>query len=159
MERKELIRRHESLRAYLKFFVWPVIGMVLINWALKRYVWETMTWVHMVIVCAILLLLPLWAWIRSISHTYIVYSNGVFRRDGILSKETSEIRIQDIREINVRQSPIQRVLRIGRIGFSSAAAGGAVEEEVVFDNVKDPEAIKALVQRQMPHSPDTDDGE
>ena len=61
-------------------------------------------------------------------------------------KDYHEIRIRDIRAINVRQPVLKRIMRIGDIGFSSSAGD---EEEVVFIGVANPEVVKTEVRRRQ----------
>jgi uncharacterized membrane protein YdbT with pleckstrin-like domain len=154
MERKELLRIHPSIRNSLALVVWPIVGIFVINFVIKKYIWQEMTFVWMLIIALVLLLFPAYAWIKTRFHTFIVYEKAVSSRKGLVAKNTCEIRISDIRAINVRQGFFDRFLRVGRVGFSSAASGGGGEredlEEVIFFGARNPEGIKRLVQQQMP---------
>lgn len=160
MEPKELLRLHPSVRDSLALLVWPVIGIFVVNFVIKKWIWHEMTFVWMLIIGLVLLLVPAWAWLKTRFDTFFVFDNAVASRHGLISKDTSEIRISDIRAINIRQSIFDRIMRVGRIAFSSAASGAPEgEEEVIFFGVHNPEEIKRLVQRQMPGRDDSDDGE
>lgn len=58
---------------------------------------------------------------------------------GIISRNVHSIRIRDLRNINVRQSILQRILGIGDIEFSSAGGAGI---EVTFFGVAEPLTLK-----------------
>lgn len=58
---------------------------------------------------------------------------------GIISRNIHSIRIRDLRNINVRQGILQRLLGIGDIEFSSAGGAGI---EVTFYGVVGPMALK-----------------
>ena len=58
---------------------------------------------------------------------------------GIISRNVHSIRIRDLRNINVRQSILQRILGIGDIEFSSAGGAGI---EVTFVGIAAPLALK-----------------
>ena len=61
---------------------------------------------------------------------------------GILDKRSNEIRVQDIRSINLYCSGLSGMFGIGRLEFSSAAADDA---EVIFWKVAGAEKIRDLV--------------
>jgi len=61
---------------------------------------------------------------------------------GVLDKRSNEIRVQDIRSINLYCSGISGMFGIGRLEFSSAAADDA---EVIFWKVAGAEKIRDLV--------------
>lgn len=62
---------------------------------------------------------------------------------GIVSRNIHSIRIRDLRNINIRQSILQRILGIGDIEFSSAGGAGI---EVTFFGVAEPLALKQRIQ-------------
>lgn len=62
---------------------------------------------------------------------------------GIISRNVRSIRIRDLRNINVRQSILQRLLGIGDVEFSSAGGAGI---EVTFFGVAEPMALKTRIQ-------------
>ncbi len=62
---------------------------------------------------------------------------------GIISRNVHSIRIRDLRNINVRQSILQRLLGIGDVEFSSAGGAGI---EVTFFGVAEPMALKTRIQ-------------
>ncbi len=146
MASTELLKTHPSLRNTLSLFVWPILLIPVGLYLVKTYVWETMPTLGMLIYTAVLLLIPLYGFIKSRVFTYLVKRESVMSRKGILRRYTTEVRIRDIRGISVRQSLLQRVMGIGEVGFSSAAGDA---EEVVFRGVRDPEKIKLLVQEQQ----------
>ncbi len=63
-------------------------------------------------------------------------------RKGLLSKRTNEVRHEDVRNIQVTQSFVQRMLGVGRIAISSA---GQDTIEIDMDGVRDPQAIANLI--------------
>jgi len=78
-------------------------------------------------------------------RVYQVTSKRVIVEWGIVAKSSNEIRVQDIRSINVSKSGLSGILGIGNVEFSSAATDDA---DVVFvkvpgaDKVRD--AVRAL---------------
>jgi uncharacterized membrane protein YdbT with pleckstrin-like domain len=62
---------------------------------------------------------------------------------GIIGRNINSIRIRDLRNINLRQSLVQRLLNIGDLEFSSA---GGDDVEVRFHDINDPVGTKRHVQ-------------
>ncbi len=75
---------------------------------------------------------------------YIVTEARVEVIAGFLRKSSFEVRVCDIRAINVRQSGLKGLLGIGTVEFASA---GSDSIEVSFPNVRRPHRIKALVRQ------------
>jgi uncharacterized membrane protein YdbT with pleckstrin-like domain len=73
---------------------------------------------------------------------YVIYQNAILAEVGFFQRKSSEVRVQDLRNIEVHQSLLDRILQVGDVRFSSAANAGA---EVVFESVSQPLMIKALV--------------
>ena len=71
-----------------------------------------------------------------------VTNKRTVERNGILSKRTTEVRHQDIRNIQVSQTFHERVFKVGRIGISSAGQDGL---EIVVDNIPNPEELRRVI--------------
>jgi uncharacterized membrane protein YdbT with pleckstrin-like domain len=83
-------------------------------------------------------------WIRldRSGRKYTITNKRVSVEYGIISKQSTELRVQDIRSINLTTAGLSGLVGIGRVEFCSAAADDA---EVVFWNVPDAEKIRDLV--------------
>lgn len=77
-------------------------------------------------------------------YRYRVSNQRITVSKGIFSKKTYEIDINDIRSINVSQSFMQRLLKIGDLEFTTAA--GPLKEAMMM-NIKEPEALKEEIRR------------
>jgi len=66
---------------------------------------------------------------------------------GIISRVSNEVRIPDIRSINLRKTGLTGLLGIGRVEFSSAATD---DTDVVFWNIPDAEKVRDLVRSLQP---------
>lgn len=86
-------------------------------------------------------LLALVMLLRSASD-YRVTSRRVEARIGLLSKSSKEIRISDIRSINVTKSGMKGLLGVGTVIFSSS---GGTEEDVTFRQIWRAHRVKDLV--------------
>ncbi len=93
-------------------------------------------WILAAIICA-------YIYIARISYgRYSVTSSRVIERHGVISNESNEVRIQDIRGINLRQSFVERLLGIGSLEISSAATE---KQEVTFNNIRNPAKVKEII--------------
>lgn len=105
---------------------------------------EVLWWVYALVALVLLAIPASMSLYARLSTRYTVTERTVVQETGLLSRTTSEVRIADIRNIVVRQSFQDRLLKVGTVGFSSAAGDG---DEVVFRDVSDPVGIKGTVQQ------------
>lgn len=80
--------------------------------------------------------------LHRITTTYVVTNRRVELEQGWIGSSTKEVRIQDIRAIDVKQSAWESILGIGSIHFDSSASSGP---EVTFVQVRKPHAIKQAI--------------
>jgi hypothetical protein len=78
------------------------------------------------------------------SREYLVSDERVEVIWGIVSRSSKEVRIRDIRAIDVTETLVSGMLGIGTVDFSSAGNSGV---EVAFRFVRGPHRIKELVRR------------
>lgn len=81
-------------------------------------------------------------WIQKIGTVLTVTESRIIERRGILSRSTNEIRHVDVRNIQVDQSFLQRLLGTGRIRISSA---GQDDIEIDVRGISDPEEIATII--------------
>lgn len=74
--------------------------------------------------------------------TYFVTTKRVEMEFGIIGRNTKEVRICDIRAIDVVQKGFDAIVGLGTVKFDSSAGSGP---EVCFKNVRRPHDIKQLV--------------
>ncbi len=146
-----VVRTYRTVaRASLGLIVPPMILIPAVVWAFwmlqkrsEANQVEPLPLVWCLIPVGFLLLFPLWAKLKSLAFSrYVVTLDSVVEEHGVFGKTTSEIRIQDIRNIVVKQSFLDRLLLFGNVSFSSAAG---TDVEVNFPNVSRPSRIKELV--------------
>jgi uncharacterized membrane protein YdbT with pleckstrin-like domain len=102
---------------------------------------EVLTVVGYVLVLVAFIVL-IHAVLRRLSHKFTITSDAVSSRAGIGARTEKEIRISDIRQVEVRQSVGQRIFGLGNVLFASAATSGI---EVTFEGVRDPTGVKQKV--------------
>jgi len=81
---------------------------------------------------------------RHYAWTYSIRNGNIESQRGIIGRDVQSIRIEDLRNVNVRQSIVQRIFKVGDVEFSSAGGAGI---EVAFRGVPNPLAVKAQVYR------------
>ena len=77
-------------------------------------------------------------------RVYRVTTSKVAVEYGIWIKSSNEIRIRDIRSINVTRRGLAGLVGVGNLEFSSAATDRA---EVVFAGITDPEKLRQIVSK------------
>jgi Bacterial PH domain len=87
------------------------------------------------------LMLFLW-WLECLGTTLTVTNLRTILSRGILSKFTNDVLHQDVRNVRVKQTFLQRIFRVGYLGISSSAQS-SIEIEVF--GIPFPEHIKELV--------------
>jgi len=92
-----------------------------------------------------LVILLIW-YFKTKAVKFKVTNDSVILRQGFLSKEISEINIEDIRKINISQSFLQRIFGTGTLKISSSATS---EQEIAIYGFKKPEEIKDIIRGQM----------
>lgn len=109
-----------------------------------RYFSQPTLRVALVVLAAAFVYLVVVVVYRRFSWCYTIDGETIESRRGVVARRVQSIRIRDLRNINVRQSLVQRLLRVGDVEFSSAGGGGV---EVVFFGVAAPMQVKDQVQR------------
>lgn len=88
-----------------------------------------------------LLLLLIW-WLQVLGTTLTITNEQTTLRKGLLSKHTNDVFHSNVRNIQVRQSFLQRILGVGWIGISSAGQSGL---EIETNGMPDPEKVKEII--------------
>ncbi len=85
-------------------------------------------------------------WIQARMTTLIVTSERTIFRRGIFSRETSEVRHADVRNLQVDQSLAQRMLGIGDLAISSS---GQDDLEIMVRGIPNPGGIAEIVRNRQ----------
>ena len=88
-------------------------------------------------------ILGIW-WLNTKAASLTVSNKRSIQRTGLISKQTSEVLHRDVRNIEITQSVFQRLFGVGTIGIASAGQAGV---EIRFDGVRDPDGVKAMIDR------------
>jgi len=90
-----------------------------------------------------------WVFWDRLGNRYKVQSGKIESRKGVISKNLKSVRLENLRDIELNQSVLQRLLGIGNLSFSTAGSIGA---EVVFDGIANPQDLKDSVEGYMAES-------
>jgi uncharacterized membrane protein YdbT with pleckstrin-like domain len=104
------------------------------------------TFLIVIILCFVLVGIPIlviW-WLKSSATTLTVTTRRTTLTHGLLSKHTSEVMHEHVRNIQVDQSALQRLFGVGRLAISSAGQAGM---EIEIDGVPHPDAIESTIDR------------
>lgn len=85
-------------------------------------------------------------WIQTRYTSLTITDGRSLLARGFISRETSEVRHQDIRNLQTDQSFIQRLLGVGTLAISSA---GQDDFEITVRGVRQPEQLAALVREHQ----------
>ena len=88
-----------------------------------------------------LVMLLVW-WVQALGTKLTVTNEQTTLRKGILSKHTNDVFHSNVRNIQVRQSFLQRVFNVGWIGISSAGQAGL---EIEVNGMEDPHRVKEII--------------
>ncbi len=121
MEEKILYEDHPSM--FRNHPVWFVLCLVL----------------SLVLVGLVLLL---YWWLQVLATKLTVTDHRTILRHGLLSKHVNEVYHSDIRNVQIRQTFLQRLLDVGVIAIASAGSGAA---EIVVEGMRSPGKIKAIL--------------
>jgi len=81
-------------------------------------------------------------WLRCLDTSLVITDRRVTLRQGLLSKDTNDVLIADIRNVKVRQNLLQRIFGVGTVAVSTS---GQSDMEIEVHGVPAPERIKAII--------------
>jgi membrane protein YdbS with pleckstrin-like domain len=94
-------------------------------------------------VLALISIVVLIAWkVQNLNDGLLITTRRVVDREGILSRNTSEILIKDIRHVMVKQSFVERMFNVGTLALSSASDDGV---EISMDHMAKPNDVKRVI--------------
>jgi uncharacterized membrane protein YdbT with pleckstrin-like domain len=136
---------HPSWRALLAFYLSGIVAAVVVAVVVALVANVAVgVIVGVVLIAAVVVV----GFVRRIATDYLVTSQRLSIRRGVLSKRAQQTRIDRVQNVNTRQSLVDRVLRVGTIDFDTA---GADDSEFRFVGIASPDEVVAaidLAQRQ-----------
>jgi uncharacterized membrane protein YdbT with pleckstrin-like domain len=98
--------------------------------------------VALIVVYGLGLLFLIWWWVRCKCITLIVTNERTTLRKGIFAKITTEVWHQDVRNVQIEQMFLQRLLGVGNVGISSSGQSGF---EIAVDGIPSPGKVKRII--------------
>jgi len=86
-----------------------------------------------------------WWLVTRCTSLRVTTERSLFRR-GVLSRQSSEVRHSDVRNLQVHQSLYQRLVGIGKLAISSA---GQEDMEIVVRGIPDPHGVAGTIRDQQ----------
>jgi uncharacterized membrane protein YdbT with pleckstrin-like domain len=132
---------HPSWRALLSFYIGGVAGAVAIAVVIGLVTSFFVGFVAGVVLVAAVLGFGLF---KRMSTTYLVSSQRLYIRHGMLSKREQQTRIDRVQNVNTEQSMRERMLRVGTVDFDTA---GTDDSEFKFVGIASPGEVVNAVDR------------
>lgn len=126
--------------------LFPLVLTGVLFWLTKL---ETGTNLKVLLVSGALCWLPLLIWWVVVTRGSVleITNKRTVQRKGLFSRATSEVMHDHVRNIQVEQSFIDRVLRVGSVGISSSGQDGI---EVMARNIPSPRRVREVIDKYRP---------
>ncbi len=99
-----------------------------------------------VVVLIVFVIVLVAGFVRRIETTYTISDQRLTIRTGIFSRSLQETRLVRVQNVNVNQSLIDRLVRVGDVDFDTA---GGDDYDFEFRGVADPHMIVRTVDRAL----------
>ena len=129
-------------------FVSPMQGESLVLVAhpsAMNYLWVIVLGVLLIPVIFIGVVMLLYAYINIKTTCFVITNKRVITKTGLLRISQSEVRIDDVRGVNLQRDLWQRIIGTGNVTIGTAATGGA---EIVMSGVGNPNHVVEAVNSQ-----------
>jgi uncharacterized membrane protein YdbT with pleckstrin-like domain len=132
---------HPSWRALLSFYIGGLVGAAIIG-LIVALIATTVTGV--LVGAALAALVLLYGFVKRMSTTYMVSTQRLYIRRGILSKRVQQTRVDRVQNVNTDQSLRERLLRVGTVDFDTA---GTDDSEFRFVGISSPAKVVIAVDK------------
>jgi uncharacterized membrane protein YdbT with pleckstrin-like domain len=132
---------HPSWRGLLSFYIGGFFAVAAVG-VIAGLIWGF--WVGLAVGAALLALMLLVGFVKRMSTTYLVSTQRLYIRRGLLSKRMQQTRIDRVQNVNTAQSVRDRLLRVGTVDFDTA---GTDDSEFRFVGIANPSSVVAAVDR------------
>jgi uncharacterized membrane protein YdbT with pleckstrin-like domain len=130
---------HPSWRAALGFYVLGFLGAVAAGVVAGVLAGTT---AGVVVVLAALVVVLLVGFVKQLATHYMVTTERLRIRRGILSRHVQQTQIDRVQNVNTSQSLLERVLRVGTVDFDTA---GTEDSDFTFHGIARPDDVVAAV--------------
>lgn len=126
---------HPSWRALLSFYLGGTVGAIAVAVLIGLLAGF---WVGLLIGAVLVVAVLGYGLVRRMSTTYLVSSQRLYIRRGMLSKRVQQTRIDRVQNVNTAQSLRERLLRVGTVDFDTA---GSDDSEFRFVGIAEPRRV------------------
>jgi uncharacterized membrane protein YdbT with pleckstrin-like domain len=130
---------HPSWRALLSYYVSAVGGALVVAVIVAV---AASVGIGVAVGVVLILFALLYGFVKRMATVYMVSTQRLYIRRGILSKRVQQTRIDRVQNVNTDQSLFERVLRIGTVDFDTAGTGDA---DFRFDGIGNPGGVVRAV--------------
>jgi uncharacterized membrane protein YdbT with pleckstrin-like domain len=130
---------HPSWRAVLAYYI-SAVGGALVVGAIVAVAAEVA--IGIVVGLVLLGLALLYGFVKRMATVYMVSTQRLYIRRGILSKRVQQTRIDRVQNVNTDQSLLERILRVGKVDFDTA---GTDDSDFIFAGISQPDRVIAAV--------------
>jgi uncharacterized membrane protein YdbT with pleckstrin-like domain len=132
---------HPSWRGVLSFYM-KGLGIALLVGLI--FFFAVSTGIGILAFAVIMALVIVVGLIRRMATRYIISTERLNIRTGILSKHVQQTSIDRVQNVNTEQTFLDRILRVGAVDFDTA---GTDDSDFTFRGVSNPSGIVAAVDR------------
>ena len=132
---------HPSWRALLSFYIGGVAGALVIAVIVALVASVGLAVIVGAVLIAAVILFGL---VKRTATDYMVSTQRLYIRRGILSKKVQQTRIDRVQNVNTDQSFRERLLRVGTVDFDTA---GNDDSDFRFIGIDNPSRVVAAVDR------------
>jgi uncharacterized membrane protein YdbT with pleckstrin-like domain len=132
---------HPSWRALLSFYLGGVAAAAVIAVIVAL---AASVAVGVVVGVVLVALVIVFGFVKRMATTYMVSSQRLYIRTGVLSKRVQQTRIDRVQNVNTDQRLRERILRVGTVDFDTA---GTDDSEFRFVGISSPGDVVNAVDR------------
>ena len=132
---------HPSWRGVLSFYVYGVGGAVIVGIVIGL---AGATAIGSIVAVAGIALVLAAGLLKRMATHYVVTSQRLHIRRGILAKKVQQTRIDRVQNVNTDQRLLDRILRVGTVDFDTA---GTDDSDFTFRGIANPDEVVAAVDR------------
>src|SRR4051812_9126924 len=130
---------HPSWRGVLSFYIYGIVAAVVVGIVVGLIAGSVIG-----SVVAGIVIVVVGGLLKRIATHYVVTTQRLRIRRGLLAKKIQQTRIDRIQNVNTQQRLVDRVLRVGTVDFDTA---GTDDSDFTFRGIANPDEVVGAVDR------------